>query len=925
MKETRPDPDALLAEIREQEARERRAPLKIFFGAAAGVGKTYAMLVEAQERRAAGLDVLAGVVETHGRAETEALLRGLPALARRPLPYRGTVLQEFDLDAALARKPSLVLVDELAHTNAPGSRHAKRWQDVEELLDAGIGVYTTLNVQHVDSLNDPVERVAGVRVRETVPDSIIDRADEIEVVDLPPDDLLQRLREGKVYVPEQAGIALESFFRKGTLIALRELALRYAAQRVDAQMESYRRVHAIREPWPVGGRLLVCLGGPDTALHLVRAGRRMAAQLRADWIVLHVERPGRERLTEEQRSYLSNVMYFAEELGADLEFRTGHSVVEEILAFARERNVSRIVVGKPSRPRWVESLLGSIVSSIVRASGDIDVYVITGERGAVKGGGRGEAGDAAARPGVGAAATGGGPRAADYGRAFAAVVLCTLVASLMHRSFGEGNLIMVYLLGVMAVSIRLGRGPASLASVLSVVAFDFFFVPPALTLGVSDTQYLVTFAIMLAVALTISSLAVRLREQAEAARQRERRTHVLYRLSRTLAATEGEAQLLETAVRSTSDLLESRAAILLPDGEGSLEVRAGDGDLFGGGEHDRGVAQWAFERRQPAGMGTDTLPAAHGLYLPLEGAEGAVGVLGLQPSGGRRVLTPDHFRLLETFGNQLALALERATLARRAEQARVQVESERLQNALLSSVSHDFRSPLAVITGAASSLLDAQARLDAEARRTLIETVAEEAHRLNRLVANLLDMTRLESGALAPNLEWHSLEELVGASLRPLEERLRGRTVTVDLPPDLPLVRVDDVLLEQVLLNLVENAIKYSPSPSPIEIRARATPEEVHVEVADRGPGLAPGEEGRVFEKFYRAAAAGVSRGVGLGLTICRGIVAAHGGRITAENRPGGGARFAFTLPRDATPPPIDADGEAPPAPPEAPQGGPPT
>ncbi|HEY7727301.1 MAG TPA: sensor histidine kinase KdpD, partial [Candidatus Eisenbacteria bacterium] len=787
------------------------------------------------------------------------------------------------------------LVDELAHTNVPGSRHAKRWQDVEELLHADISVYTTLNVQHVDSLNDTVELITGTRVRETLPDSILDRADEIELVDLPPDDLLQRLREGKVYVPEQAGRALEHFFQKGNLIALRELALRYAAQRVDAQMESYRRVHAIRETWPVGGRLLVCLGGPDTALHLVRAGRGMAAQLRADWIVLHVERPGRERLTEEQRSYLANVMYFAEELGADLEFRTGHSIVEEILAFARERNVSRIVVGKPSRARWMETLLGSLVSSLIRLSGDIDVYVIRGEPGAEA---RGPRPEVAAEP----------PRLWAYGRALAVVVACTLIATLMRSAFGEANLIMVYLLGVMAVAIRLGRGPASAASILSVAAFDFFFVPPSLTLGVSDTQYLVTFAVMLAAALTISTLAVRLREQAEAARHRERRTHVLYRLSRTLAATEGEERLLDAAVRSTAELFESRVAILLPDSDGTLVVRAGDRELFGGMEHDRGVAQWVFDRRQPAGAGTDTLPAARGLYLPLEGAEGAVGVLGLRPAGSQRVIRPDQFRLLETFASQIALALERALLARQAERSRVQIESERLQNALLSSVSHDFRTPLAVITGAASSLLDPGARLGEEARRTLIETVGEEAQRLNRLVANLLEMTRLESGALSPNLDWHSLEEVIGASLEALEDRLRDRTLIVDVPRDLPLVRVDDVLLEQVLLNLVENALKYTPRDKPIEIRARAGADEVRVEVADRGPGLPPGEEKQIFEKFYRVAGSGSPRGVGLGLTICRGIIEAHHGGIGVENREGGGACFFFTLPLEAPPPNVQPE-----------------
>jgi two-component system sensor histidine kinase KdpD len=890
----RPDPDELLARIQADEELANRAKLKIFFGASAGVGKTYAMLVEAHERQRAGVDVAVGWVETHGRHETAALLDGLEILPRGKVEYRGAGLEEFDLDGALERTPALLLLDELAHTNAPGSRHRQRWQDVQELLGAGIDVYTTLNVQHIESLYDVVAEITGVRQRETLPDSIVDRADEIELVDLPPDDLLQRLREGKVHVPEQIGRAVEHFFRKGNLIALRELALRRVAARVDAQMEHYRRTQGIARSWAVGGRMIVGVGDPASATKLIRAARRLAESLKAEWVVVHVERPG-EPARGKERDHLLDVLGFASELGAETAILSGPRVVDELTAYAKSRNASRIVVGKPTRPRWLEALIGSLVSTLVRRSNDIDVLVLSAEHEAVE------------LPPV--------PRAPEgrlrwqpYGQSALAVFVCTGIALVLQPWFERANLVMLYLLGVMWVAVSLGRGPAVVASFLSVVAFDFFIVPPLYTFAVSDTQYLVTFAVMLLASILIGTLAARLQTQVKAARVDEHRSDALARLSGELVALHDRNRILEVLLRHLEDVFESRGVVLLPDARGRLEVAAGDPALLGAGAHERGVAQWAFDNGQAAGLGTATLPGSRCLHLPLRGSQRELGVIALEPRDIRSLMAPDSFRLLRAFGNHAALALERSALAEQAERARVQSETERLRSGLLSSVSHDLRTPLAVITGAASTLLEDEDRLDAAAQREMLRSIADEAARLNRLVTNLLAMTRLEAGALEVKRSWHSLEEVVGAALHRLEPLLGGRPVRVGLPAQLPLVAVDEVLLEQVVFNLLENAVKHAPSSTPIEIEARVRDHEVELSVADRGPGLLPGSEEQVFEKFYRGDASRRAGGVGLGLAICRGIVEAHGGRLRAANRPDGGAAFSFTLPLDAHAPVVEPE-----------------
>jgi two-component system sensor histidine kinase KdpD len=882
----RPDPEALLARVREEERRAARGHLKVFFGAAPGVGKTYAMLEAARARAREGADVVVGVVETHGRPETAVLLEGVPALPRRPLEYRGITLMEFDLDAALARRPGLLLVDELAHTNAPGCRHPKRWQDVEELLAAGIDVFTTLNVQHIESLNDVVAQITGVTVRETLPDSVFDGADEIELADLSADDLLTRLRQGKVYMAEQAATAIERFFRKGNLIALRELTLRRAAERVDAQMRGYMRAAGIRETWAAADRLLVCIGPNPQGARLVRAGKRMATGLKCAWEAVYVELPGQAVSDADRQALVANLQ-LAESLGAVTATLSGPGAAAEILAFARERNVTKIVVGKPTHPRWRDKLYGSMLDQLVRGSGDVDVYVITGEAE------EGRARVVARRSSL-----------AEYAWAALIVLGFSGLAALAFRFFSVTDVAVVYLLGVGLVASRYGRGPSVLAALLSIAGFDFFFVPPYYTFAVSDIRYLLTFAVMLVVALVISALTLRLRAQAETARERERHTAVLLAMSRDLAATRGRAEVVGAASRHLANSLGARVQILLPDEIGRLEIPVGVPPAFPLDEKERSVAQWAFEHGRPAGAGTDTLPASQAQYLPLAGSSGPVGVAGVRAEDPRRLLPPGTQRLLEALAGQAALALERVLLVERAQREQVEAEAERLRTALLSSLSHDMRTPLGAITGAASSLLEDRGALADTARHDLLKTILEESQRMNRLIGNLLDMIRVETGVLEVQRDWQPLEEIVGVALIRIEERLKDHPVEVKLPPDLPLLHIDGLLIEQVFVNLLENAAKYTPAGSPIEISANARDGAVVVDVADRGPGIPAGEAEKVFDKFYRVpAASGGTGGVGLGLTICRGIITAHGGRIWAENRAGGGALFRFTLPLAARAP----------------------
>jgi two-component system sensor histidine kinase KdpD len=894
MNEKRPDPDALLKRVQAEQARQLQGKLKVFFGANPGVGKTYAMLESAHELRRDGADVVIGVVETHGRAETEALVNGLEVLPRRTVEYRGTVLKEFDLDAALARRPAIILIDELAHTNAPGLRHAKRWQDVQELLKAGITVYTTVNVQHLESLNDVVTQITGVRVRETVPDSMIERADDVELIDLPPDDLLQRLKDGKVYVSEQIQHAIKNFFTKGNLIALREMALRRTAERVDQQMEVYRRDHAVVQTWPAAETIMVCVNMKPRGPRLIRAARQMAAGLHAKWLAVYVQIPRHLRAAQAEKDRLAQTMRLAEQLGAEAATLSGEHVAQELLNYARSRNVTKIIVGKPVRSLWKEWVFGSVVSDLVHRSGDIDIYVITGEAG--------EGEPLTQRTFLKRTST-----LWNYAHAALGIVAATAVAWLMFPYFAAANLIMMYLIAVIVIANRCGRGPSVLASLLSVASFDFFFVPPYLTFAVSDFQYLLTFGVMLVVALVISSLAVRVREQAQMARHGERRTAVLYAMSRDLATHRGTAMLVQIAVKHLREVFDGQVAIFLADEEKKVRLQRSEQLYFELDPKESGVAQWVFDHSERAGLGTDTLPGASALYLPLVASTGPIGVVAVRPKDTGLLLDPEQLHLLESLVNQVALAIERTRLSEEAQQAHVRVETERMRNAILSSVSHDLRTPLATITGAASSLLDERSPLTPSDRLELSRSIYREADRLDRLLKNLLDMMRIEAGAVHLNKEWHPIDEIVGAALLRMEERLRNHRVTTAFPADLPMVQIDGVLLEQVVLNLLENAAKYAPAASIIELSASAGDREVLVEVADRGQGIPAGDEVRIFDKFYRAKPAREG-GVGLGLTICRGIIEAHGGRIWAENRSGGGAVFRFSIPLPEEQPPLTSE-----------------
>jgi len=911
MPEQRPSPDALLARVKREEAKRRRGRLKVFFGASAGVGKTYSMLLAAREKRAEHMDVVVGIVETHGRADTAALLEGLEILPPRMVEYRGAALREFDLDAALKRRPAIIVVDELAHTNVEGSRHPKRWNDVEELLDAGIDVYTALNVQHLESLNDVVGGITGIRVQETVPDTVFDRADEVELVDLPPDELIERLREGKVYLPEQAQAAIRNFFRKGNLIALRELSLRRTAERVEDQMRLYREDQGIREVWQAGERLLVCIGPGALAERLIRAGRRFAAALHADWIVAYIETPQLQRLPAPERDAIMQDLRLAETLGAATVTLSAQQMSSAILDYAHEQNVTKILLGKPTRAGWKRWLLGSVVDTVVHEAADIDVYLLGSEK-------RGIAAELAQQSaliarsraylGLREVETRAKRRWPGYLAAVLVPAFCTGIGYVEAGQTELLNLVMVYLLGVVVVATRYGRGPSALASALSVAAFDFFFVPPQYTFAVTDVRFAVTFAVMFLVGIVISTLASNLRTQAKVAGYREKRAGSLYAMGRELAVARAEEEIVSAAVKHVGTEFGAQCVLLFPNEAGRVAYPKGAGQPLSLHGADLGVAQWVFDHGRIAGRGTDTLPGTDAVYFPLSGASGPIGVLAMLPSSLRRVFLPEQQRLLETMLNQTALAIERVRLAKAAQDAQIEAETESVRNSLLAGISHDLRTPLSSIVGASSSLAEDDARLDARARRELARTIYDEAQRMTTLANNILDMARLEAGAVSLRRDWYPLEEIVGSVLTRLRARLTGRPVEVRLPRDLPLLKLDAVMIGQVLVNLLENALKYTPQGTPLEISAEVASAEVTVAVADRGPGIPAGLEERLFDKFYRAAPEGAQSGVGLGLTICRAVVEAHGGRIWAGNRPGGGAVFRFTLLRDETPPGIEEE-----------------
>lgn len=879
--ETRPSPDALLKAAQ----KEARGKLKIFFGAAPGVGKTYEMLSAARRRKEEGIDVVVGVVETHGRAETEAQLAGLETVPRRHVDYKGRALEEMDLDAILARRPQLVLVDELAHTNAPGSRHPKRHLDVEELRSAGIDVYSTLNVQHVESLNDVVARITRIRVRETVPDSVVDSADEVELIDLTPADLIARLGEGKVYVREQAQRALRHYFSPGNLTALRELALRRTAERVDEQMLSYMREHASTGPWAAGERVIVCLDPSAGAANAVRTAKRTADGLDAELIALYVETERHTLLTEAERARLAEAMRLATQLGAEVVTVPGRSVVEEVLAFARARNATRIVVGKSRRSRWFELRHGSVVDELVRSGSGLAIEVAPSA-------------DAPEAAGpidwlLGAPRTIG-----PYLEGALITALATAIGALVNAEFQLPNISLLFVVPVLIAATRHGLVPSLWVTALSVLSYNFFFLAPLYQLAIADPANVVALVFLMVVAIVASALATRTRAQTQAARREARTTAELYAFSRKIAGVVDLDDLLWIVVTHLARLLNAEIAILMPQ-DGKLDVRAAfppDGALT---DADLAAARWAWDAERPTGRGTDTLPGGRWLFEPIRTSRSAIGIVGILASGEGRELSASERRLLEAVGNQAAVALERVALAADIDEAKLGAERERLRSAMLTSVSHDLRTPLASIIGALSSFRSYRDRYDDATRDELLGTALSEAQRLDRFVGNLLDMTRLDAGVIAPKRETVEIGDLVSTTLRRAGPLLKDRVVASVIPPDLPALSLDFVLAEQALFNLLDNSAKYSLQDGRIEVEARQVGGRIEIVVRDEGPGIAEAALGRLFEKFYRAEEGDRRRaGTGLGLAIAKGFVEVQGGTISARNRSDrSGAEFVVSFP----------------------------
>jgi two-component system sensor histidine kinase KdpD len=871
----RPSPEALLETARREAGVAGR--LKIFVGAAPGVGKTYEMLQSAHARRKAGIDVVVGVVETHGRTETGALLDGLEVMPRRRIDHKGQQLEEMDLDALLARRPQLALVDELAHSNAPGSRHPKRYLDVAELLAAGIDVYTAVNIQHIESLNDVVAQITHVRVRETVPDSVFDGANAIELVDLTPDDLIQRLREGKVYVPKQAERALGHYFSPGNLTALRELALRRTADRVDEQLLTHMQAHAIPGPWAAGERILVCVSDDPRSAGLVRYTKRLADRLHAPWTAISIETRRSLQLTEAQRDRLADTLRLAEALGAEVLTIPGAArrIADDVLTYAHANNVTQIVIGKATRSWAFELLRGSVVHDLIRCAGHISVHVIAGEALAPEPAARRTQTTDRAEP----------FNAAPFVAALAVVAVALGVAAGLRPALGVENVDLIFLTAVVGVAVRFGLWPSILASVVASLSYNFFFLPPVYTLTITDPTNVAAFFFFMLIAVVVSNVAARVRTQAMSAFGRVRTTESLYAFSRKLAGTAELDDVLWAAAYQTASMLRVRVVLLLPD-DGVITVKAGYPPEDQLDPADLAAANWAWSNDRPAGRGSDTLPGAKRLFLPMRTGRGPIGVIGIDDDRSGPLLTPDQRRLLDALVDQSALAIERVHLVEDMDRAQRNIESDRLRQALLTSISHDLKTPLAAVLGAASTLRDLAPKLGDTERADLLGTVIDESERLNRFIANLLDMTRLEAGAVVPNATLQDLGEIVGSALRRAGKILAGHRIALDLTPDLPMLRLDAVLFEQVLFNLLDNAAKYAPQETTIAITARRDTDTITLQIRDEGAGIPDADLSNVFDKFYRANKGDhVRAGTGLGLAISRGFVEAMRGTISATNR----------------------------------------
>lgn len=878
----RPDPDALLQAVNTVE--KQRGKLKIFFGGCAGVGKTYHMLQAAHKKRREGVDAIIGVIETHSRPETQALLDGIPVIPLRDISYRGMTIKEFDIDAVLTRKPQLLLLDELAHTNAPGARHPKRWQDIEELLDAGIDVYTTLNVQHLESLNDVVAAITGVAVKETVPDAVFDNADDIELVDISPDELLQRLQEGKVYIREDVQArASENFFKKSNLNALRELALRRTAERVDAQMGDLRLLEGVRDNIPVTDKVMVCVGPDPLSAKLVRSAKRLARGLKAPWTAVYVENNRHHRLNARGKHAVQLVMQLCERLGAKTTILYGDDPVTEIMAFARSNGFTKIVIGKPNKAKWRDLVFGSLADRIIHASGDtVDVYVITGRSYRL-----GDLMDKNRKPPF---------NIRHYLLAGVGVATATLFGLAPVDVLRPIDQVMIYLAGSVLVAARSGLGPSVFYSLLSVNCFNFFFIEPRYSFNFYDQSYWMTFAVMLMTNFVVTGQAARLHQQALLARQRERDTRAFYDLTRDLATLSDYHGIAKTAVAHIDANYRAAVSIWMPVLGGELEAVIGRLPGFDDVK-EMSALQWCYNHCAQAGYGTTTMPSATGLYFPLLANNQAQGVLCCVPDAMRQAFTTAEIESLEVIANLIATAFSRVAASKTAASAQVDMEREKMRNVLLSSVSHDLRTPLASIVGSSSTIVLEAERLPQTTVVELARSINQEANRLSRMVTNLIDVTKLESGSLKLNLQPYYLEELLGSVLSRLQPLLAQHKIITHVAPGLPMVMVDGQMIEQVFTNILENAAKYTPPGSSITIAAQRARWDVLVAISDNGSGVPGGFECKIFDKFYTLDKEFAQKGTGLGLAICAGIIKAHNGEIWEEPSPEGGAGFHFTLP----------------------------
>jgi two-component system sensor histidine kinase KdpD len=892
LQDRRPDPDELLQKIN----KAAKGHLTVFLGAAAGVGKTYTMLEAAHDRLAEGVNVVVGWVETHGRAETESLLEGLPRIAPKHINYRDKFLPEMDIDAILAQQPALVLVDELAHTNIPGSRHVRRFQDVEDLLEKGIDVYTTINIQHIESLNDIVAKITGVIVRETVPDYILEQANSIQLIDIPPEELIKRLKEGKVYIPGQAEQALKKFFRPGNINALRELSLRFTANRVDQDLSEYMKQENIAGPWPAAGKVMVCVSDSPFSAQLIRAAHRLAAGQHAEFLAVHIESAKRHfPMSDKVRDRLARNLRLAEELGGRTITVVGEELTAEMLEVARVHNVMTIVVGKPRHSKLWEFVHGSVVDKLIRDSGGINVYVIQADKEKEN-----ETGNVTrintAMPSAQSAPL------LVYAGGLSMAAGITAICWMFQSSMEIVNIALLYLFPVFFSALWWGRMPSYVTALASVLAYDFFFVPPFYTFSVSDIHYVWSFIIFLVISYFIGGRTELLRMEASAAKQREKNIRTLYEFSREIAAVVDLDRIAREMAIHMGENLGRATRVLLPDASNDLHIK-GCYDIDSNvnpepqtlSEAEFAVAAWAYKHGQGAGRSTDTLPVGHYLYVPLKTGEKVVGVFGVKLAGQN--VTPEERQLISAWVGFAAIAVERVKLTEQASRTALLVETDKLRTALLNSISHELRTPLSSIVGAASMLLDSGIAYSEATRRDLLESIQEGSSRMERVVANLLDTARMESGMLRLKNDWCDIEDLMGSALRRIGEPTRKYVVKTELPPDLALIRGDFVLLEQVLVNLLDNAMKYSPIGSTIIITAVTEGEELTLSVLDNGSGIPPADLPHIFEKFYRARQTSRIDGTGLGLSICKSIIEAHRGRIWAENRASGGAIIGFNVP----------------------------